>query len=857
LSAERFLETNGWAKASPLAARGLGLAAVASALGYYICSGMPQIGDDVFARTLALQAVTFALAVGYGAYLLAQRRLPGGSPLDWPLTALLGVYFLATLTSSSRQVSLESTLMLVMAVLLFYILSDLRFLGTWTLQRGLMLAGAVASFWALWNVAGDYGDWLEFARAARGGFHLGDLIPPTVPKVHGVSDHPNILGMVLTLIIPFYTLAVYRAPLAWERFVWGVALLAAAWAVFLTLSRGAWVGAATGAGVTILAMAVHAAGEKRRLEGRIRLLSGALRRRSILIIAAGLALAAAFLIVAVLILARWESRPQWLFRESLSPRQDVFSSGVEMFLDSPLLGRGPGTFALLYPEYSGKYPIHAVHAHNGPLQTAVDAGVLGLLALVFLGGVTLWMLVRTYRRGSNSEKLIAIASGGALLGFAAHNMADAGNTWKAPLIALAAVLAIVAVSYRGGEGDGSVKPAKGPEGRRPLLQRLPVVVRVLLALAMVALFLLWGRIDVAHYHYSESLASLERGQKLEAVREGREAVSCDGELAIYQLQLGLTEVLAFLDDGPDSLLQQAIEHLQQGVELEPYGAIGHANLARALALAQRYDEARAEALEAQRLAGADPTVLLAAATVLEEIGAEDDAVETYAMAVTRMASVADSDFWTTSEFRSEHYEEIIDRSALSLNPCGKGRVLVQMSEENLALPLDTAELTESCAFFILGNPNDIEARVDFGELLMGLGEYDAAFEHLSFAVERQPDFGRGRTALGKWYAHEGDPERARQEWILGSQLGDTESLVLLGNTYPPGEVPEKLITRLEGLEPTWAGPVRYYSIGYVYYRMKFARQSSPVTLLPGDWQTALPREYSITKEALERWRAPP
>ena len=67
-------------------------------------------------------------------------------------------------------------------------------------------------------------------------------------------------------------------------------------------------------------------------------------------------------------------RPQWLFRESLSPRRDVFDAGVSIFRDHPLFGGGPGTFGLLYPQYSGEFPIHAIHAHNGFLQLADDAG---------------------------------------------------------------------------------------------------------------------------------------------------------------------------------------------------------------------------------------------------------------------------------------------------------------------------------------------------------------------------------------------------------------------------------------------------------------------------------------------------
>jgi hypothetical protein len=73
--------------------------------------------------------------------------------------------------------------------------------------------------------------------------------------VEGVSDHPNILGMVLTLIVPFYIVGAYRARAYWERAAWSAALLASAWAVFLTLSRGAWIGVIAGAMVTAVGVA--------------------------------------------------------------------------------------------------------------------------------------------------------------------------------------------------------------------------------------------------------------------------------------------------------------------------------------------------------------------------------------------------------------------------------------------------------------------------------------------------------------------------------------------------------------------------------------------------------------------------
>ncbi len=156
----------------------------------------------------------------------------------------------------------------------------------------------------------------------------------------------------------------------------------------------------------------------------------------------------------------------------------------------------------------------------------------------------------------------------------------------------------------------------------------------------------------------------------------------------------------------------------------------------------------------------------------------------------------------------------------------------------------------------MGNPDNLDARIELAQMLMAAGDYGLAFEHLDFVVKREPDLGPARTALGKWYAAQGDIDRARREWTLAAQLAEPEALVLLGDSFPPGQIPSDVVKRLEQLAPTKAGGSRYYPIGYVYYRMKFGRESSPIILMPGEWENALPGEYEMIQEALQRWRTP-
>jgi O-antigen ligase/Tfp pilus assembly protein PilF len=831
------------------AARWLALLAAASWLGYFICSGLPQTQPEVFRSTVAFQAVALVPAALFAGYLLLRRRLPGESPLDWPLLLLLAAYFVATVASVAWRVSLESTLVLLLAVLVFYALSDLHVLDAMGLQRAFMLAAAAASVWALWNVAGDYLDWLRFAKSTTGGLHLGDLIPPTVPKVHGVSDHPNILGMTLVLAMPFYVLGVYRSASLWLRAFWGLMLLAALWAVFFTLSRGAWIGAATAIILTVGGIA--AAHRSWSIAGLRR--AALAKSRTRLLLVAGGAVALLFIVVAGAVVAtRWSVRPQWLFRESLSPRRDVFDAGVSIFRDHPLFGGGPGTFGLLYPEYSGAFPIHAIHAHNGFLQLSDDAGLAGLAALAVLLATLGWMLWQTYRRGSAEQRLLAVACAGALGGFAVHNLADAANIWKAALIGVAAVTAIAVKNYRSLPASDGAPPSSVTNVARRLGTLLP---RGLLAIAFVALPLVWLRIDVAHRHYSHSVSQLALGNVTGAISEAKRAVDLDPDFAVYQLQLGLTEGIAFTN-GDMTSPDRAIASLQRAVELEPRSAIGYANLAQMLASAGRNDEAQAAALQAKRFAGADDAVLLVAAGVLEDAGAENEAVQTYASAITISPSIADSRFWQESDFRSQHYLEIISYSLISLSPCATANLVAHIGRDAPSpSKLELPALRDSCRAAVAGDAGNLGGRIELAEISMALGDYPTAHDLLADAISRQPDLGRAHTVMGEWYAAQGDVTRAREEWTTGGQLDEAESLLLLGESYPAGQVPTEVVERLSRLAPSVGGGARSYAIGWVYYRMKFGRQEpAGNVLLPGDWLNAVPSLYDRIQQALERWR---
>lgn len=189
-----------------------------------------------------------------------------------------------------------------------------------------------------------------------------------------------------------------------------------------------------------------------------------------------------------------------------------------------------------------------------------------------------------------------------------------------------------------------------------------------------------------------------------------------------------------------------------------------------------------------------------------------------------------------------------DVQATSKRPSPTARV-AEMASKNLD------QLADDCALQLLASPDKVGLRVQYGEMLMAQGDLESAEEHLRFAVQRQPDNGSARTELGKWYATRGDPESARSEWLLATQLDDAEGALLLGESYPLGEVPDEVIQKLEELMPSEAAMAGIDYVEILYYRMKFARASPVTILIPGEWQQAVSSRLVTMEDALRRWQS--
>lgn len=97
--------------------------------------------------------------------------------------------------------------------------------------------------------------------------------------------------------------------------------------------------------------------------------------------------------------------------EQADIRSVIWSTSFNIFKDHPLFGIGFGNFSVFYERYL-RIPSEIFgHAHNDFLNVAVNAGIVGLLAFIFMWFVCLKNLLRRYKEKKESYSKALILGG--------------------------------------------------------------------------------------------------------------------------------------------------------------------------------------------------------------------------------------------------------------------------------------------------------------------------------------------------------------------------------------------------------------------------------------------------------------
>ncbi|MBI5669035.1 MAG: O-antigen ligase family protein [Chloroflexi bacterium] len=466
-----------------------------------------------------------------------------------------------------------------------------------------------------------------------------------VPRPVSLFGNPNFLGAFLIVLIP---LALSRIAASRSQFIQIVMSIYTALALvllFLSNSRGAWLGFVAAFVVwTALLLALRRQLSFRYWRGWWNARRGGTRALVLLAVVSALVVAVGAAVLFV--------RSFTVSGRDTGLRTELYAAAVQMFAEKPITGQGLFTYGRELVRLPGIEPDkpHS-HAHNVLLQVAAELGLIGLVALA----VTLVMIVRVVRenwqvlessgtgRGlsptgpyRSGNRIMLAGATAAVAAFAVHQLTDVPAMM--PSIALTGLIALVLAV-------APVEPQPITANWRRVGQPVGVATLWLMVLASG----LWS-----NRVYGDYFAALKYAVDTDDYRGGAErlqpVINADLNFSLYHLEQGFLYGMA-ANAGDRDAAQQAIAAYQHFLELDPGYALGWANLA---ALRWQVGE-REGAVEAMsRAAELDPEIWQYAFNLglyAEAIGDTDAAEVAYRQALTVYPDIVLYPEWQGSALR--------------------------------------------------------------------------------------------------------------------------------------------------------------------------------------------------------------
>jgi O-antigen ligase len=578
----------------------------------------------------------FAVVI-LGAWLLLavlKREARPTTPLLLPVLAASAAYALSAMLSQRPRLSLESTLGGLGFALTFLFLSRLL-REPWIRRRAAALFVSVMTALAVGYIVQVSINWIDWWRLIG---HLA--IPPLRPSWAGLMfGSPNVVGTFLIVGGPL-AVALVRSATPRRSPVW-ILLAITAIALFLTGSRGAYLGAGLG-----LAIAAAMSVNMQQLQAFWRALRAYARGR-LWVVGAGLVLVAGIGALIPSVIYRFGTGGEEV-------RIDLWRSALTIFLQHPVTGAGPGTWVQLKiaanPVGVPNYIFN--NAHNMYVQAAAELGVVGLLALaglVVTFGARLFLARQVGDVALRRESLAVVVG---MVALSAQLMVE--NMIRLPAVCLLVVCVLAWVDAGLTEGPTSVP-------RWTWIQRLRngrwlPLVAVVAVLAVVPTLI---RIDQASVDAATgNLAATVNDIPL-ALSYYQQAADADPDFTLYDLE----RASALARTGRT---EEARAILARAVEVDPLAAnrIGLAVLDLKLG-------DTSTAIEQAHLAMAngsgEPTIGLNAGLIAEAAGDQQFAVDSFAQAIAWAPPLARSDFWL-APVRAASKDLIVDAARLRSTP---------------------------------------------------------------------------------------------------------------------------------------------------------------------------------------------
>jgi len=343
---------------------------------------------------------------------IALKRPSSGSlgPINAWILVALAVALVATGFSPVPKAALHGLFKLVSYLGVYALMRELLAEAPrwWDRIVAALLAGELAS--AVIAIRQLYGDTSELARWAD-----PNSVADGTIRVYGPLENPNLLAGYLIPILPLAVVALLRWSPWPQKLYAATALLLGSSALFLSYSRGGWLGMVAALASIGLLLVLR----------QTRSWPPLARRLFPLLLAV---FGAALLVVAITRVEPLRIRAMSL----LAGRQDssnnfrinVWMAALQMVQDRPWLGIGPGNtaFNLIYPLYQ-QPKFNALSAYSVPLELLVEGGIPALLAGLGLLQASLRRGL-SQLRGESSWALPALGAIAAIAGLCVQGATD-------------------------------------------------------------------------------------------------------------------------------------------------------------------------------------------------------------------------------------------------------------------------------------------------------------------------------------------------------------------------------------------------------------------------------------------------
>lgn len=338
------------------------------------------------------------------------------TPLDVALP-LWGVAFaLSTLLNLEVWRRISIGLWFVgLYVLIWYLLNDL--ISNGKLKRHVLIDGLLlAGIPVIITGYREFGQWLR-AQPALSRLTLDDL-----PRIKSTLDNPNPLATAI-LVIGFLAAGrLFSVRSVWGRAAVGTYIVAAGGILFLTQTRGAWLGAGAGIVAFVVLLSIH---HRLNID----------RYLPALLVGVG-----------VVALVGITAGRGW----ALEGRAVIYTAALQLFGEAPIAGHGLYTFGRGLLRLVGVIPTQVPHAqaHNLALNVGAELGVVGLVALA----VTIFAIIHALRHNwrdlarnqsasNRGERMLFAGGVAALAGIAGHHVFDV--TIMQPAVAVICLVPLV------------------------------------------------------------------------------------------------------------------------------------------------------------------------------------------------------------------------------------------------------------------------------------------------------------------------------------------------------------------------------------------------------------------------------